>query len=250
MTAPAGASRLTLQHDDRPPPPGARLLSRRRAGRQRLHARVGAAAADRSLTSAVRRAASVGAVDEVLPGVFHWTAIHPRYRTSRCRRTGSTTGGVLLDPLLPPEAGRLVRAARHAAGRDRPHQPPALPRQRRARRRVRRAGVRAARGLHQFADRGAGHRRTTPATRSPAGSSSTRSARSAPTRWPCTTPTARILVIADGVVRLGPGDAARLRARRADRRPRRDEGRAAGRLRGPARPSSCSTTCCSPTAGR
>ena len=123
-------------------------------------------------------------MDEVLPGVFHWTAIHPEIDLE-VSSYWLDESGVLLDPLLPPEgidwfARRGTPPAaivlsnrlhyRHSAALVEAFGVPVL---------VPRVG------LHQFAHRGP-VTPTTRATRSPEGSSSTRSARSAPTRWRCT----------------------------------------------------------------
>jgi hypothetical protein len=43
-------------------------------------------------------------VREVLPGVFHWTAIHPRILIE-VSSYWLEDGGVLIDPLVPPDVG-------------------------------------------------------------------------------------------------------------------------------------------------
>jgi hypothetical protein len=43
-------------------------------------------------------------VREVLPGVFHWTAVHPRIQI-QVSSYWLDGGGVLIDPLIPPDAG-------------------------------------------------------------------------------------------------------------------------------------------------
>jgi hypothetical protein len=43
-------------------------------------------------------------IDEVLPGVFHWTATHPRIHTE-VSSYWLDESGVLIDPLVPPEEG-------------------------------------------------------------------------------------------------------------------------------------------------
>jgi hypothetical protein len=43
-------------------------------------------------------------MQEVLPGVFHWSAIHPRIGI-RVSSYWLDDGGVLVDPLVPPEQG-------------------------------------------------------------------------------------------------------------------------------------------------
>jgi hypothetical protein len=43
-------------------------------------------------------------VQEILPGVFHWTATHPRIGI-RVSSYWLEQGGVLLDPLVPPDVG-------------------------------------------------------------------------------------------------------------------------------------------------
>jgi len=43
-------------------------------------------------------------MNEVLPGVFHWTAIHPRIHFE-VSSYWLEDGGVLVDPLLPPDVG-------------------------------------------------------------------------------------------------------------------------------------------------
>src|SRR5271167_435181 len=47
---------------------------------------------------------SVGSVQEVLAGVFHWPAIHPRIHIE-VSSYWLEDGGVLIDPLVPPEVG-------------------------------------------------------------------------------------------------------------------------------------------------
>jgi hypothetical protein len=44
------------------------------------------------------------AIEEILPGVFHWTAMHPNIH-SEVSSWWLEDGGVLIDPLLPPEEG-------------------------------------------------------------------------------------------------------------------------------------------------
>ncbi|MGO9790842.1 MAG: hypothetical protein ACLP8S_15505 [Solirubrobacteraceae bacterium] len=41
---------------------------------------------------------------EILPGVFHWTAIHPKIHVE-VSSYWLQEGGVLIDPVLPPDAG-------------------------------------------------------------------------------------------------------------------------------------------------
>ena len=43
-------------------------------------------------------------MNEVLPGVFHWTAIHPRIRIE-VSSYWLENGGVAVDPLAPPDVG-------------------------------------------------------------------------------------------------------------------------------------------------
>jgi hypothetical protein len=43
-------------------------------------------------------------VQEVLPGIFHWTATHPRIRIE-VSSYWLEDGGVLIDPLVPPDVG-------------------------------------------------------------------------------------------------------------------------------------------------
>jgi len=43
-------------------------------------------------------------MQEVLPGVFHWTASHPGIR-SEVSSYWLQDPGVLMDPLVPPEQG-------------------------------------------------------------------------------------------------------------------------------------------------
>jgi glyoxylase-like metal-dependent hydrolase (beta-lactamase superfamily II) len=43
-------------------------------------------------------------ITEIIPGVFHWTAIHPSIH-SEVSSWWLEDGGVLIDPLLPPEEG-------------------------------------------------------------------------------------------------------------------------------------------------
>jgi hypothetical protein len=50
-------------------------------------------------------------VDEILPGVFHWTALHPNIR-SEVSSYWLERSGVLFDPLIPPDAGLGWFAAR------------------------------------------------------------------------------------------------------------------------------------------
>ena len=53
---------------------------------------------------------------EVLPGVYHWTAIHPRIHIT-VSSYWFEHGGVLIDPLIPPDVGlawfaqRLIKPA-------------------------------------------------------------------------------------------------------------------------------------------
>ena len=53
---------------------------------------------------------------EVLPRVFHWTAVHPRIQIE-VSSFWLDEGGVLIDPLVPAEAG-LEWFARRATPRD------------------------------------------------------------------------------------------------------------------------------------
>jgi hypothetical protein len=53
-------------------------------------------------------------MQEVLPGVFHWTARHPRIRIE-VSSYWLEDSGVLIDPLVPPEQGLEWFAARTAA---------------------------------------------------------------------------------------------------------------------------------------
>src|ERR1017187_8577745 len=46
----------------------------------------------------------VGSVHEVLPGVFHWPAMHPRIHIE-VSSYWLEDGGVLIDPLIPPDVG-------------------------------------------------------------------------------------------------------------------------------------------------
>lgn len=50
---------------------------------------------------------------EVLPGVFHWTTVHPRIRIE-VSSYWLEDGGVLIDPLVPPEEGLEWFAGRPA----------------------------------------------------------------------------------------------------------------------------------------
>jgi glyoxylase-like metal-dependent hydrolase (beta-lactamase superfamily II) len=50
-------------------------------------------------------------VREILPGVHHWTAIHPNIRIE-VSSYWLEDGGVLIDPLVPPDAGVEWFAAR------------------------------------------------------------------------------------------------------------------------------------------
>lgn len=43
-------------------------------------------------------------MQEVLPGVYHWTAVHPRIHIE-VSSYWLDEGGVLIDPLVPPDAG-------------------------------------------------------------------------------------------------------------------------------------------------
>jgi hypothetical protein len=43
-------------------------------------------------------------MNEVLPGVYHWTTIHPRIRIE-VSSYWLDDGGVLIDPLIPPDVG-------------------------------------------------------------------------------------------------------------------------------------------------
>lgn len=51
-------------------------------------------------------------MQEVLPDVFHWSAIHPHIHT-RVSSYWLDDAGVALDPLVPPELGLEWFAARH-----------------------------------------------------------------------------------------------------------------------------------------
>jgi hypothetical protein len=53
-------------------------------------------------------------VDEVLPGLFHWTAVHPNIH-SEVSSYWLEEHGVLFDPLIPPQQGLDWFAARTAA---------------------------------------------------------------------------------------------------------------------------------------
>jgi hypothetical protein len=44
------------------------------------------------------------AVEEILPGVFHWTAVHPNIHQP-VASWWLEDGGVLIDPLIPPDEG-------------------------------------------------------------------------------------------------------------------------------------------------
>jgi hypothetical protein len=44
------------------------------------------------------------AITEIIPGVFHWTAMHPKIG-SEVSSYWLEDGGVLIDPLLPPDEG-------------------------------------------------------------------------------------------------------------------------------------------------
>ena len=48
-------------------------------------------------------------MNEILPGLFHWTAIHPRIKIE-VRPYYLQPARVLLDPLLPPEGLERFRA--------------------------------------------------------------------------------------------------------------------------------------------
>jgi hypothetical protein len=52
-------------------------------------------------------------MDEVLPGVFHWPAVHPRIRME-VSSYWLEDGGVLIDPLLPGDVGLEWFASRSA----------------------------------------------------------------------------------------------------------------------------------------
>jgi hypothetical protein len=70
-------------------------------------ATVRATASQRGRTSpsaACLRCDSVGLVREVLPGVFHWPAIHPRIHIE-VSSYWLQDGGILIDPLVPPDVG-------------------------------------------------------------------------------------------------------------------------------------------------
>lgn len=43
-------------------------------------------------------------MQQVLPGVYHWTAVHPKIHTE-VSSWWLEDGGVLIDPLVPPDAG-------------------------------------------------------------------------------------------------------------------------------------------------
>jgi hypothetical protein len=53
-------------------------------------------------------------MDEVLPGVFHWTARHPRIH-AEVSSYWLERDGVLIDPLVPPQEGLEWFAARTSA---------------------------------------------------------------------------------------------------------------------------------------
>lgn len=57
------------------------------------------------------RTGSVSGVQEVLPGVFHWTARHPKIG-SQVSSYWLDQSGVLFDPLIPPQEGLEWFAAR------------------------------------------------------------------------------------------------------------------------------------------
>ena len=64
-----------------------------------------------------QRGCSVAWMREVLPGVFHWSAIHPGIRIE-VSSYWLEDGGVLIDPLVPPDVGLewfAQRASRPAA---------------------------------------------------------------------------------------------------------------------------------------
>ena len=43
-------------------------------------------------------------MDEILPGIYHWTAVHPHIRT-KVSSYWLDDAGVLIDPLAPPDVG-------------------------------------------------------------------------------------------------------------------------------------------------
>ncbi len=62
---------------------------------------------------------------EILPGLFHWTAVHPKIRIE-VSSYYLPEAGVLLDPLLPAEGlewFRGRRAAARASDQPPPHPP-------------------------------------------------------------------------------------------------------------------------------
>src|SRR5450759_1116929 len=50
------------------------------------------------------RRRTVVIMHEVLPGVFHWTAVHPKIHIE-VSSYWLEDGGVLIDPLVPPDVG-------------------------------------------------------------------------------------------------------------------------------------------------
>ena len=146
--------------------------------------------------------ASVGGMDEVLPGVFHWTAIHPDidFEVSSYWLDDS---GVLLDPLLPPEGADWF------ARRGTP--PAAIVLSNRLHYRHSAALVAAFGvpvlvprvGLHQFADRGP-VTPYDPGDTLPGGLVVHEVGAICPDEMALHRADGRILVIADGVMRHGP----------------------------------------------
>jgi glyoxylase-like metal-dependent hydrolase (beta-lactamase superfamily II) len=65
---------------------------------------IAALAFDRSASLLARVTDTVVSMREVLPGVYHWTAIHPRIHIT-VSSYWLENGGVLIDPLIPPDAG-------------------------------------------------------------------------------------------------------------------------------------------------
>ena len=97
-------------------------LAQRVTGQARNTAQLAGAAWPQFVRPLVLELASHRPIRELLPGVHHWTAIHPRIRLP-VDSYYIEPAGIVLDPMVPREGLGVVRAARDPEP-DRPHQPP------------------------------------------------------------------------------------------------------------------------------
>ena len=73
-------------------------------------------------------------MEEILPGVMHWSAVHPNTGL-RAHSAFHVESGTLIDPMVPEEGLGVVRAPQ--AGASAAHEPPPPARRARVRRRLR-----------------------------------------------------------------------------------------------------------------